>query len=306
MAFIGIKEFNIGKIYYLQKEHFYEQYMDKYKGRLTEEKKKAIEAEIAKKNTMEMGQREAFELIEVQYQNLKDLEQRNIKGGFVSSFSLEHFFFEEYMDNKRGLFLIIALLLSLAGIFYQDTKNQMISLLQTTKRAQKIYTSKLKIAAILGGSYTILLWGPYYVSYFIRFGTDGLEFPIQSLPEFSTITMPITIAVYMGITMLIRIIIGAALGIAIAFLAQFLQSPTNTIVFGIIVLIFPLCLLTLGSMQYPYNSLIEFIRTVLVPYLKPINFLFSFNAMYQKGIELIALFWVEIMGVLFALSYYLY
>lgn len=306
VAFISIREFDIEKVLYTQRQYAYEHYINTYRGVLTEDKKIAIEEEIAKKDTMDVIQRDAIEKIEVQYENLKNLEERNIKGGFVSRFFLNHFFFEENIDSKKGMLLTLALLLSLAGIFYQDTKNQMIHLLRTTKQNHKIYNSKLTIAAMLGSIYTILLWGPYYVSYFIRYGTQSLELPIQSLPEFSSISIPITIASYMVITMLIRILIGAMLGVVIAFLGQFLQLPTNAIVCGVILIVFPLGLLTLGSMQYPYNVLIRFINTTLKPYLKPIDFLVSFNLMYGKGIGLMALFWIGIVVVLFIISSYCY
>lgn len=137
----------------------------------------------------------------------------------------------------------------------------------------------MAISGLLGGIYSLIVWGITYFKVFRHFEWKGLGFSIRSIPEMEQLGFDIPIWKYMMAAMLMRIIIGIYIGIVIGIIVQMLAVPTQNMIVSLLIFVMPLCISFIGQMQYE-NPLIQFIRQYLAVILKPVEYLASFPTVW--------------------------
>lgn len=262
-----------------QTEFYYNQYIAEVEGEYTEEKRQLVQNMSADSETMNESQRKALEQIERQTDNLE--QQKNKKVAFINENQIGTFFFDTQGEIKYTLIIAIAVLLSSSGLFYQDRKMNMHHLLYTMPQSRLVYWNKIKIAAVLGAGYTIIVWIFPYISYFLQYGVQNTDFLIQSFTEFGKMKLECSIFNYMILTMVIRIFIGIYIGIVTAFLAQLFLNPTQALISGVILFVIPLCIALIGTIGYQ-NTLISFINEKLKFILIAVNTLTAFQCEWYR------------------------
>lgn len=267
-----------GTIRMVIREHVYENEINNYIGEYTDEKMQKIEEIWERQEIEDVEARLGFEQLYNQTEYLKNSNASN--KGFVNLRVLKDFFLFEDQEIKNLLFVVIAVMLSVSGLYYQDKKKQMDQLLYTTPKSRRIYWDKVKIAALTGGISAFVVWSVTYLKYFHRFDDiEGLSFSIQSIPEFAEMGYHGSIRAYMIIVMLLRIIIGIYIGIVIGFLSQILIVPTQNVICVVLLFVVPLSLSYVGQMGYE-NSLTTFINQYMEPVLRPVKLLAKFPSVW--------------------------
>ncbi len=285
---IALSEFGTKEQFVSVEEFFYNQYITEVEGVYTEEKNQIIEQISSDPKITNMEQRKALEVLKKQSQNLQSQSSKNI--AFLNEKKMEKFFCDTQREMKNTIIIVIAMLLSIHSLFYQERKTNMYSLLHVMPRNRQIYWNKMKVSGLLGGVYTLIIWSAVYAQYFLKYGIQDTKFLIQSLYEFGTMPVSCTILQYMIVTMIIRIGIGIYLGIILAFFAELFVNPTQNIIIGSILFIFPTCLNMIGNMGYQ-NPLVGFIRDYLSFFLIPFQLVTSLQCKwYQVGIGVMVIF----------------
>ncbi|CVI68067.1 ABC-2 family transporter protein [Clostridiales bacterium CHKCI001] len=281
LVLVGIGLYGwIPKIEFIsQTEFYYNQYIAEVEGEYTEEKWEIVQNMSANSEMMNEGQRKAVEQIERQADSLK--QQKNKKVAFVNENQIGSFFFDKQSEIKHTLIIVIAVLLSSCSLFYQDRKINMHHLLYTMPQNKRIFWNKIKIAAILGAGYTIIVWFFPCISYFLRYGIQNTDFLIQSLPEFAKMKLECSIFSYVILTMVIRILIGIYIGVVVALLAQLFLNPTQVLISGVILFVVPLCIGLIGNIAYQ-NALISFINEKLKFIRTAVNILTAFQCEWYR------------------------
>lgn len=275
LILVGIRGFSLDTEYISGQDFYYQKHISEFQGAYSEEKKAQIEALTANQDTMDDKEKEAVDKLYLQCESLAMQPDHNV--GFVNLRTLEKFFFAKQEETIHLLMLVIAVILSVSTLFYQDKKKGIDELLRAAPLGNKVYWSKVKIGGLFGGLYAVIIWSFTHCEYFMRYGIENSQYSIHSIPEFSGITFECSILTYMVITMLFRCLIGIYLGVLLAFLSQVLTSPTQNIICGILLLVLPLCLYYVGSMGYD-NPLVRFINQNLSFSIKPVKILASFQA----------------------------
>lgn len=269
-------------------EFYYNQYIALVEGAYTEEKNQIIQDLLSDPSITNTAQRNAIGQIHEQAENLKGQKHQNI--AFLNENQIGKFLFDTENEMKNTLIVVVAMLLSVCTLFYQDKKTNMHHLLHTTPKANAIYWNKIKTAALIGAGYMSIIWGAYYTQYFVQYGIQNTDFLVQSLTKFGDMKVEITIWNYMIFNIIMRVFVGIYIGILLAFLAQVFVNPTQNMVIGTVILAFPFCLGMIGGMGYQ-NPLVSFINEKLTVIMKPVTMLTSFQCQwYQIGISSMILF----------------
>lgn len=255
-------------------EYYYENYVKEYEGDYSDKKAKEIKEIWKKQQFTDAYEKDGFELLYQQSKYLKGLKNSN--KGYVNRRIFGELFLNEQQDTKNMLFIVITVLLSVSGLFYQDRKKQMQQLLCVTPKEGAVYWNKMILSAMLGGVSSLIVWGIVYIKYFFQYDVEGLGFSIRSMPEFAKNQYGGSVLSWIIIAMLLRILIGMYMGVLLGFLAQIFPVPTQNMICGILVFIFPLCMCYIGQMGYLENPFISFINQYLLPVLQPIKMLASF------------------------------
>lgn len=285
---IAFSEFSTEEELIRTEEFFYNQYIAELEGAYSEEKNQAVQELVSNSEITNSEQRKAVEQIEKQAQNLQKQSSKNI--AFLNEKQIGRFFFDTQKEMKNTIVIVIAILLSIHSLFYQDKKTNMQQLLYGMPKSNQIYWNKIKIGALLGGIYTIIIWSLAYAQYFLKYGIQNTEFLIQSISEFGEMPVTCSILEYMIVSIGIRILIGIYIGIFLAFLSELFTNPTQNIIIGSIILVLPTCLAMIGNMGYQ-NSLVTFINNRLNFLLKPVQLLTALQCKwYQTGIVSMVLF----------------
>lgn len=255
-------------------EYYYENHVKEYEGIYTAEKAKAVEQVWESGQFADADEAAAAERLYQQSEYLKTL--KDDRRGYVNQRVFGELFLKEQQDTKHMLMIVIAVLLSVSGLFYQDRKKQMEQLLCTTPKERSVYWNKVKTGALVGGLSSLMVWGIAYIRYFRQYDVKGLSLSIRSIPEFAKLGYGGSIVSYVVISFLLRVVIGMYIGVLLGFLAQVFQVPTQNIICGILMFVLPLCMCYIGQMGYEENPLIQFINRYLAPILQPIKFLSAF------------------------------
>lgn len=288
LAVLSVWMVKPGAVHVTRIDFNYEHYMREYEGAYTRERAAEIASLWEKQDFYDYEGQQGFQRLYEQSRYLKETESGN--KGIVNVRILQDFFFSEQKEFQNTLFIVLAVLLSVSGLFYQDRKKQMEKLLCTTPKSRKIYWDKMKLAALFGGVASLMVWSVFYIRYFYRNDIPGLSYSIRSIPGFAEMGYDGSILSYMMIALLLRMITGVYIGILLGFLAQLLTAPTQNIICGVLLLVLPLCLSYIGEMGYE-NSLIFFIQRYLAPALKPVKFLAAFpSRWFRAGMEKMAVF----------------
>lgn len=261
-------------------EYCYNLWIQKYQGTYTPEKAQMLKKQLETENNLTSNEEIALERISSQMENIQ--ENLDGFGGILNEDQLMQFFFPEDIETQNLLLLLIAMILTLSPLFFQERKNGMLALIRSTPKNKSIYWSKMGVAASTGILYSFILWLPYYIRYFRKFGAENLNFSIQSYTSFAELKLPFSIGGYMIFTMLLRLIMGGLLGVLLALFCQYLTSPALNIMGNLIVFGIPACLLIVGNLPYQ-NPIVTFISLHLKGKLGYIRIFSSWNQMFSEG-----------------------
>ena len=277
LLLISILSFDAGTNLVSREDFFYVRNIESFQGDYTDKKAAQIEDILSDPGDMSSEELNSLMRINEQAQYLRQLSDDN--AGFINTYIMDQFFYDSMTEITNTLWIIIALILSLCTLFYQDRRNQMNILLRSTPYGKKIYWRKICISAGLGALYSVILWGFTYCEYFVRYGLTYCQYSIQSYYKFESMPLHISISSYMALTVIFRCITGIYAGILIAFITQIFVNPTQNIIVGGFLFLLPLCLSYVAHMGYE-NVLITFINQNLQFALKPAELISSFQCQF--------------------------
>lgn len=274
---------------HVSREEFnYEFYLEPYKGEYEDRKVTEIEKICEKQDFFDEEQVKVYEGI---LQQAKYLQQLKIqKKGFVSYRLYKDIFFYEQMEVKNMLYIVLAMLLSVNSLFYQDIAKRMEQLFITTPKHTSVYWAKMKLSALLGATSSLIVWGITYMKYFLHQEVEGAQFSIHSICQFAEMKYDGSIFSYMVISFFLRLFIGMYIGIILGFLSQIFVIPTQNIICSVLLFVLPLCMGYISQMGYE-NALIVFINQHLSLVLKPMKLLYAFPVVwFQMKLSEVLLF----------------
>ena len=139
---------------------------------------------------------------------------------------------------RQSMFLVIALVAGLSGVFATEHETGMIFLLRTTARERDSERKKGLLVVIYGLVGAVLVYVPQILGIWISYGLPGLSAPAGSVPvlamEFGTVGT--VIGVYGAL--LGAISVGISLGITL--LSKWTRNTIHTCLYGYTLLLTPL------------------------------------------------------------------
>ncbi len=142
------------------------------------------------------------------------------------------------------LFAMIFLVLLLSPIAATDRKTDMIKIIFSTKCGKTGYFKNLFLYSILCGIFAALLFTiPYIINILSSYGTQGLAAPIQSIQQFSNLSIPFSVGGFIMLFIALHVIGSVIFTVVISAISSICKSPTTVYIVNIALFVVPIILL---------------------------------------------------------------
>jgi len=151
------------------------------------------------------------------------------------------------------IFIAVALLGMLCGVFTLDSKVGMTSIQHTAKRGGlPVVLAKLGYTAIISVAVTLIMTLSPLAVFALSTGFSSLDTPLQLLDAFTFCRDSITVGEYLVIFVLVRVLVFLVLSLAIAVIGQYTESevPSFVLVTVIVGIGMGLAAIPAGSSYY--------------------------------------------------------
>lgn len=191
----------------------------------------------------ELNDRVAFERLS---KRVESIEANGGSGEIFYDTGYERLFGYDGNNEKiiMLLFAMIFLVLLLSPIAATDRKTDMVKIIFSTKYGKIGYFKNLFLYSILCGIFSGLLFtAPYIINILNSYGTQGLAAPIQSIQQFSNLSIHFSVGGFILLFLALHIIaslISAAIISGISFLCR---SRTTAYIVNIALFVVPIILM---------------------------------------------------------------
>ncbi|MBQ8435498.1 MAG: hypothetical protein IJX24_05760 [Oscillospiraceae bacterium] len=120
----------------------------------------------------------------------------------------------------------------------------MVKVIFSTKYGKKGYYKNLLLYSILCGIFASLLFiAPYIINILNSYGTQGLSAPIQSIQEFSNLSMTFSVGGFITFFLGLHIIGSLILSVIISTISSICKSRTTAYIVNSTMFVVPIILL---------------------------------------------------------------
>jgi hypothetical protein len=260
-------------------QYFYNEYMDRLSGPLTDEKREMIEQEHERFQAIEaeserlirlyregkitaeqyrqgiyeleaMTTREkAFTKVYDQYQRLVRIKHmKNIDVYMVNEYTANYLFQNEHRDRMNVMLVGLLLTVYLAGSYTIDQRHRLIDLIRTMKYGRRRFFHVVLLTGVgVGTIIAACVYVPQYVRTIQLFPPIPWDSPIQSLEPYMHVDISLTIRQFIIITVFVQWLGMAAICTVMYLLAILLKRVTLTMAAGIVLLVSPTFAVWLGG-----------------------------------------------------------
>ena len=139
---------------------------------------------------------------------------------------------------------MIFLVLLLSPIAATDRKTDMVKIIFSTKCGKTGYFKNLFLYSIFCGIFAALLFTiPYIINILNSYGTQGLAAPIQSIQQFSNLSIPFSVGGFIMLFLALHIIGSLIFAAVISGISSFCRSKTAAYIVNIALFVVPIFLL---------------------------------------------------------------
>ena len=262
-----------------KEEYFYEQYAKDLNGKSGSDLRTALNTLL---ETSDNENPEAEEKVRIQAEALLREEGRNLT--FLNE-RIWNSLFKDRQTELTNMFLYVAaMMFTLAGMFQFESAGKMKLLLRPVKNGGRVYWSKFLVACSAGTVYTMVIWTPFYLIWFHRYGeTVGMDCPAASLEIFRGMTSGIPVRGMLIVTIMMRFLAGMAVAAVLFLAAQIFLSVYQFIGAVTCLLLLPDALLIIGGMEMQYESpVLKVVRYSIAPHLQYIGIFTSWASYWQQ------------------------
>lgn len=192
-----------------------------------------------------LNDRIAFERLKLR---VKSIQASGYNGEIFYDTGYERLF--EYDGSNEKIFIIlfmmILLVLMLSPIAATDKKTDMVKIIFSTKCGKNGYYQNLFLYSTLCGVFSALLFlVPYILNILKKYGTNGLYAPIQSIQQFSNLSIPFSVRGFVICFLGVHIIGSVICAISISGISSLCKSQTTAYIINTTLFIMPLIIMLL-------------------------------------------------------------
>lgn len=198
----------------------------------------------------------ALDKIHKQIEEILKVEaNQNIQVQLVDDYTYSYWMNNSEYDQRDNILTFLFSILTIGAIFSSENRANTIKLIRISPEFKKVRQSKLSIAVIISVLMGSLVWLKRYFEFLEFDSFSKLSAPIQSHFGWYNFPLHITLGQYLVSMLVLRLIALAVFAIFVLAISAITQFESQSIIWAIIINIFPIFAILLNLTEVKYFSL---------------------------------------------------